>query len=100
MAEIPYQYGSRHPHAAGYRIAYAANPESCDHADMVLFRVTGPLDEGEIAALRRHRARTGQKFLIAFRTYMTWAGRAGEPGSDTNGTAVGNACRVIRLRFA
>ncbi len=72
MAEIPYQYGSTHPHAVGYRIGYAANPESCDHADIVLFRATGPLNDQEIETLRKHRARTGQKFVLAFRTYSHW----------------------------
>ena len=72
LAEIPYQYGSKHPHAVGYRIGYAANPESCDYADIVMFRVTGPLDGPETATLRRHRARTGQRFIESYRTYVSW----------------------------
>ena len=43
LAEVPYQYEAEHPHAKNYRITYGANPESCDYADIVLFRCTGPL---------------------------------------------------------
>jgi len=45
LAEVPYQYGSEHPDARGYRICFGANPESCDWADIVLFRNTGPLNK-------------------------------------------------------
>jgi len=72
LAEIPYQYGSEHPHARGYRIAYGANPESCDYADIVLFRNTGPLSQKESRALRDHQRRTGQRFILAYRTYSDW----------------------------
>jgi len=82
MAEIPYQYGSLHPHAVGYRIGHAANPESCDYADVVLFRATGPLDRREIDTLRRHRARTGQRFVLAYRTYAHWANQPGTPSFE------------------
>ena len=72
LAEIPYQYGSEHPHARGYRIAYAANPRSCDYANIVLFRNTGPLNNGEVRALRANQKRTGQKFIFTYRTYSDW----------------------------
>ncbi|MBI3922156.1 MAG: beta-galactosidase, partial [Armatimonadetes bacterium] len=72
LAEIPYQYGSKHPHAAGYRIAYGANPRSCDYADIVLFRNTGPLDGQEIKSLRDRQKGTGQKFVFTYRTYSDW----------------------------
>lgn len=64
LAEIPYQYGSEHPHARGYRIGYGANPRSCDYADIVLFRNTGPLSAKEAKSLKEHQARTGQKFIL------------------------------------
>ena len=35
------------------------NPESCDYADIVLFRCTGPLTASEAQSLQRHRRRTG-----------------------------------------
>jgi hypothetical protein len=72
-AEIPYQYGSKHPHAVGYRIGYGANPGSCDYAEIVQFRCTGPLDGAEAAVLREHQRRTGQKFVLTYRTYSDWA---------------------------
>jgi len=72
LAETPYQHGSRHPHAERYRIEYAANPESCDWADVVLLRCTGPLSAAEIEALRRHELRTGQRSVLTYRTYSDW----------------------------
>lgn len=72
LAEIPYQYGSKHPHARGYRINYGANPRSCDYADIVLFRNTGPLSQAELESLHYHQARTGQKFILTYRTYSDW----------------------------
>jgi hypothetical protein len=72
LAEIPYQYGSEHPHARAYRITYGANPRSCDYADIVLFRSTGPLDDAEAKVLRDYQARTGQKFVLTYRTYSDW----------------------------
>jgi len=72
MAEYPYQYEAEHPHARSYRIQYGANPESCDWADIVLLRATGPLSVNERAALERHRKRTGQSFVLTYRTYSDW----------------------------
>jgi hypothetical protein len=72
MAEVPYQYDGEHPHARSYRIQYAANPRSCDYADIVLFRCTGPLSAGEIKALKAYAAKTGQKFVLTYRTYSDW----------------------------
>ena len=72
LAEAPYQYDAEHPDAKSYRIQYAANPESCDWADIVLLRCTGPLTALEIAALRRHQKRTGQRFILTYRTYSDW----------------------------
>lgn len=72
LAEIPYQYGSEHPHARSYRISYGANPSSCDYADIVLFRNTGPLSEKEVNSLKENQARTGQRFILTYRTYSDW----------------------------
>jgi hypothetical protein len=72
LAETPYQYESRHPHAENYRIGYGANPESCDWAEVVLFRCTGPLTPAETEALHRHEQRTGQRFVLTYRTYSDW----------------------------
>jgi len=72
MAEYPYQYESEHPHAKAYRIQYGADPISCDWADIVLLRATGPLSAAELAALQRHRNRTGQRFVLTYRTYSDW----------------------------
>lgn len=72
MAEYPYQYEAEHPHARAYRIQYGADPISCDWADIVLLRATGPLTASELAALQRHRRRTGQRFVLTYRTYSDW----------------------------
>lgn len=72
MAEYPYQYEAEHPHAKAYRIQYGADPISCDWADIVLLRATGPLSAAEIAALDRDRKRTGQRFVLTYRTYSDW----------------------------
>jgi len=79
LAEIPYQYESAHPHADSYRVRYGANPSSCDWADIVLFRCTGPLSADEIAALDRHRKRSGQAFVLTYRTYSDWDVAPGSP---------------------
>jgi len=79
LAEVPYQYDAEHPHAKDYRIVYGANPESCDYADIVLFRCTGPLAASEAQSLERHRRRTGQRFVLTYRTYSDWDVR---PGTD------------------
>lgn len=73
LAEAPYQWGSRHPHAVGYRIGYAANPVSCDWADIVFFRCTGPLTQDEADALAAERRLTGQRTILTYRTYSDWA---------------------------
>lgn len=72
LAEIPYQYGSQHPHARGYRIGYGANPRSCEYADIVLFRNTGPLTADEAKTLQDYQKKTGQKFILTYRTYSDW----------------------------
>ena len=79
MAEVPYQYGSEHPDARSYRIWFGANPESCDWGDIVLFRNTGPLSPEEIRTLESHQKRTGQKFVITYRTYGGWSISASRP---------------------
>lgn len=72
LAEAPYQIDAEHPDAKSYRIQYAANPVSCDWAEILLLRCTGPLTAGEIAALRKHQKRTGQRIILTYRTYSDW----------------------------
>ncbi|MBI2298345.1 MAG: beta-galactosidase [Armatimonadetes bacterium] len=79
MAEVPYQYGSRHPHAMGYRVGYGATPSSCRYADIVLFRNTGPIDEAEAKVVRAEQALTGQKFILTYRTYSDWDVQPDDP---------------------
>jgi hypothetical protein len=38
----------------------------------VLFRCTGPLSASEARSLERHRQRTGQRFVLTYRTYSDW----------------------------
>lgn len=85
MAEYPYQYEAEHPHAKAYRLQYGADPISCDWADIVLVRATGPLTEKELAAMERHRQRTGQRFIMTYRTYADWDL---SPASDAFSVAV------------
>lgn len=82
MAEYPYQYEAEHPHARAYRIQYGADPISCDWADIVLLRATGPLSFKEAEALERHRRRTGQAFVLTYRTYSDWDIPEGNPAFD------------------
>ncbi len=72
MAEAPYQIDAEHPHARSYRIQYAANPESCDWAEILLLRCTGPVSASETQALREHQKRTGQQIILTYRTYIDW----------------------------
>lgn len=75
LAELPYQLGSRHPHAEGYRIGYAANPSAARSADLLLLRCTGPLDEAEARTLAAWRQETGQPVILTYRTYSDWGTR-------------------------
>jgi hypothetical protein len=85
MAEYPYQFEAEHPHARAYRIQYGADPISCDWADIVLLRATGPLSATEAVALERHSKRTGQTFILTYRTYSDWDV---EPASASFGRSV------------
>lgn len=87
LAEMPYQYGSQHPHARGYRIGYGANPRSCEYADIVLFRNTGPLTTEETETLKDYQKKTGQKFILTYRTYSDW-------DVDINSTAFNNSVKT------
>jgi hypothetical protein len=68
----------RAPACQGLPHCLRANPESCDYADIVLFRCTGPLSASEARSLERHRQRTGQRFVLTCRTYSDW-----DAGSET-----------------
>lgn len=70
--ELPYQFGSQHPHAIGYRIGQGANPSSARHADILVLRATGPLTEEEIRLLDEYRRDSGQKVILTYRTYPEW----------------------------
>jgi len=70
--ELPYQVGSEHPHAKGYRIAYAANPSASLHAEVLFLRMTGPMNQAERKALKEHVAGSGQKVVLCYRTYGDW----------------------------
>lgn len=79
LAELPYQLGSRHPHAEGYRIAYAANPAAARSADLLLLRCTGPLDDAEAETLAAWRRETGQPVVLTYRTYSDWGTKERSP---------------------
>lgn len=94
LAEYPYQYDAEHPHAKAYRIQYGADPISCDWADVVLLRATGPLSARELAALEQHRKRTGQQFILTYRTYTDWDVPPSEPAFQRSvETYAGQAAR-------
>ncbi len=73
LAELPYQFGSRHPHARAYRINYAANPSCARSADILFFRCTGILNPAEAKTLSDWVAETRQPAILAYRTYSDWA---------------------------
>jgi len=73
LAELPYQFASRHPHAEGYRINYAANPSCVRSADMIYFRCTGPINAEEAEFLKNWTEQTGQPAVLTYRTYSDWA---------------------------
>lgn len=73
LAELPYQFASRHPHAESYRTTYATNPSCARSADILWFRCTGPLSQEEGDFLARWREATGQPAVLTFRTYSDWA---------------------------
>jgi len=72
VTELPYQAGAEHPHAIGYRIGYAANPVTADHADVVVLRLTGPLTPAEQEVQARWIRESGKQFILCYRTYSDW----------------------------
>jgi len=75
VTELPYQAGSEHPHAIGYRIGYAANPVTADHADIVVLRLTGPLSAAEQAVQTQWIRDSGKQFIMCYRTYNDWGAK-------------------------
>jgi len=53
-------------------VSHRANPRSCKYADIVLFRNTGPLTADEAKTLQDYQKKTGQKFILTYRTYSDW----------------------------
>jgi len=78
--EIPYQFGSTHPHAVAYRIAYAAEPVCVEHAEILVVRATSPLSPEEIRAQDAYRKR-GHAVVLAYRTYRHWSEFLKEPNA-------------------
>jgi hypothetical protein len=72
LAELPYQFVSKHPDAEGYRIGYAANPSCVRSADILFFRCTGPLNQEEADFLSAWTAETHQPAILTYRTYSDW----------------------------
>jgi hypothetical protein len=85
LAELPYQFASKHPHAEGYRIGYAANPSCTRSADLLFFRCTGPLSQEEADFLTAWTAETRQPAILTYRTYSDWANE--RPAEDTQRNA-------------
>lgn len=96
LAELPYQLGSKHPHAEGYRIGYAANPSAARSADLLLLRCTGPLNEEEAQTLAAWRKQTGQPVILTYRTYSDWGTRA-RTAEDTAANAALYAGQAAEL---
>jgi len=67
LAELPYQFGSLHPHAIGYAAYNAAVPAMVDYADIILLRTTGDLDEREQQLVLDYIQRTGKPVIAAHR---------------------------------
>jgi hypothetical protein len=72
LAELPYQFASKHPDAEGYRIGYASAPSCTEGADILFFRCTAPLTQEEADFLTAWSKRTGQPAIITHRTYSDW----------------------------
>lgn len=79
LAEVPYQFGSLHPHALSYQWSCGCLPEIVRFADIVLIRGTqGRLTREEREEIRKLRRR-GQKVIYCYRV-SEWIGR--EFGED------------------
>ena len=85
LAEVPYQFASKHPHAEGFRIGYASNPSCTRSADIIFFRNTGPLNQEEADFLRDWVADTKQPVILTYRTYSDWCNERSE--EDTANSA-------------
>ena len=99
LAEVPYQYGSTHPHARDFRLSCGTNPEACDYADIVLSRSTAPLTADEVEIMRERQRSLGQRFVLPHRTYGDWDLPRESPGFEPHvrayadqAAAVGNGC--------
>ncbi|MBC7328291.1 beta-galactosidase [bacterium] len=67
LAEVPYQFGSSHPHALAYKWSCACIPEIVRFADIVLIRGTqGRLVEEEKEEIRKLKRR-GQRVIYCYR---------------------------------
>ncbi|MFV1968135.1 MAG: hypothetical protein ACC628_22145 [Pirellulaceae bacterium] len=85
LAELPYQLASKHSHAEGYRIGYAANPSCTRSADIIFFRCTGPLNQEEADFLEGWVKETGQPIVLTYRTYSDWCNQRSD--EDTKNSA-------------
>lgn len=69
LIELPYQLGSRHPHAVGYRVWGGSTAECARSADILFLRSTGfPLTAEERDVLDAWRRQTGQPVILTHRT--------------------------------
>jgi hypothetical protein len=84
LAELPYQLASKHPHAEGYRIAYAANPSCARSADLLFLRSTGPLNQAEADTLTQWTQETGQPVILTYRTYSDWSNERAPEDTQRN----------------
>ncbi len=67
LAEVPYPFGSKHPHALGYQWSCACLPEIVRFADIVLIRGTqGRLTREEREEIKK-LLRRGQKVVYCYR---------------------------------
>ncbi len=70
LAEVPYQFGSLHPHALSYQWGRACLPEIVRFADIVLIRGTqGRLTPREIEEIGKLKRR-GQKVIFCYRVSL------------------------------
>ena len=89
LAEVPYQFTSKHPHAERFRIEYASNPSCTLSADMVWFRCTGPLNQEEAEYLAAWQAETGQPVVLTYRTYSDWCNERSEDATQASADLYG-----------
>ena len=71
LAEIPYEFGTEHPHGWSYIVGNAAIPRMVEYADIVLLRGVGALSPGARRAAGEYIDKTGKPVIMTHRISPT-----------------------------